>query len=110
MGALRDYVDKRWGVLTQTRENPVTDIVAAGVTRILSNNPNRFEAVIVNYDAVLMRVAPSRKVSATYGIPLDPAGGFVVLTADDEGDFLGWDWFVYSAAGGIVYVLETTGR
>lgn len=110
MGKLADYIEKKWGVPTATKENPVTDTVDAGVTLVLPNNPDRFEAVIVNYDVKLMRIAPSRAVSATRGIPLDPAGGFVVLTADEEGEALGWEWFVYSEDGGDIWVLETFGR
>ena len=109
MGALADYVEKRWGVPSHSVENPVTKDAAAGVTQILRNNPDRFEAIVVNYDAVLMRLAPSRGVSATRGIPLDPAGGFAVITSDDDGESVGYEWFVWSAAGGTdnIYVLET---
>lgn len=111
MGKLADYIEKKWGVPTATKENPVTDTVGAGVTRILGNNPDRFEAVIINYDDAVMRVAPSRAVSETRGIPLEAAGGFVVLTADDEGEALGWEWFIWSEAGdGTIYILETYGR
>ena len=110
MGKLADYVNNQWGVLTRTIKNPLTDTAIAGVTKVLSNNPNRFEGIIVNYDAVLMRAAPSIEVSATYGIPLDPAGGFVVITADTDGETTGEDWYVYSAAGGTVYVQETVAR
>lgn len=107
MGALAEYVKKRWGVATRSVENPVTDTAGAGVTRITNNNPDRFELVIVNYDAIFMRVAPSRDVSATLGIPLDPAGGFAIISADTDGELTGQEWFIYSAAGGTIYVLET---
>lgn len=107
MGALAEYVDKRWGVKSHSIENPVTATAGAGVTKILNNNPDRFEALIVNYDGVLMRIAPSIAVSATYGIPLDPDGGFAVLTAADDGELVGYEWFVYSQPGGPLYVLET---
>lgn len=107
MGALSDYMLKIWGVRTRSIENPVTDAAGAGVTKILNNNPDRFEVVIVNHDAVLMRVAPSPDVSEEYGIPLDPEGGAAVITADDDGELVGYEWFIYSAAGGTIYVLET---
>lgn len=110
MGALARYCERIFGVPTRIRQNPVTGTAGAGVTSILSNNPDRFEAIIINYDTVLMRVAPSNKVSATYGIPIDPAGGFVILTAEVDGEMVGYEWFIYSAAGGIIYVLETMAR
>jgi len=107
MGALSDYMLKRWGVRTHSIENPVTATALAGKTLILKNNPDRLMVVIVNYDSVLMRVAPSIDVAADYGLPLDPEGGFVVLTADDDGELVGYEWYIYSAAGGTIYVLET---
>jgi hypothetical protein len=107
MGALSNYLEKKWGVKTRSLENPVTDTAGAGVTKILLNNPDRFEAIIVNYDSVLMRVAPSLNVSATFGIPLDPNGGFTIITADYDGEMVGYEWFIYSASGGTFYVLIT---
>ena len=107
MGALAEYVKKRWGVESHSIENPVTATAGAGVTKILNNNPDRFEAIVVNHDTVLMRLAPSPDVSATYGIPLDPEGGAAVIAADDDGEMVGYEWYIYSAAGGIIYVLET---
>ncbi len=109
MGALSDYMLKRWGVRTRSIENPVTRTAKAGKTLILKNNPDRMMAVIVNYDTVLMRVAPSINVSATYGLPLDPSGGFAVLTADEDGELVGYEWYIYSEAGNpdVIYVLET---
>ncbi|MBA7580096.1 hypothetical protein ES708_21983 [subsurface metagenome] len=109
MGALVEYVKKRWGVPSRSIENPVTKDAGAGVTRILKNNPDRFEAIVVNYDTKLMRLAPSGDVSATRGIPLDPAGGFAVINADDDGESVGYEWFVWSELGSTdnIYVLET---
>ena len=107
MGALSDYMLKRWGVRTRSVENPVTVTALAGKTLILRNNPDRLMAAIVNHNTVLMRVAPSIDVDADYGLPLDPSGGFVVLTADDDGELVGYEWYVYSAAGGTIYVPET---
>ncbi|MBA7547902.1 hypothetical protein ES705_40343 [subsurface metagenome] len=109
MGALAEYVERHWGVKSRSIENPVTADAAAGVTQILLNNPDRFEAIVVNYDTKLMRLAPSRDVSATLGIPLDPAGGFAVITADDDGESVGYEWYVWTETGGTdnIYVLET---
>ncbi|MBA7570812.1 hypothetical protein ES708_12565 [subsurface metagenome] len=109
MGALAEYVEKRWGVKTRSIENPVTKDAAAGKTQVLKNNPDRFEAIVVNYDTKLMRLAPSHDVSATRGIPLDPAGGFAVITADDDGESVGYEWFVWTETGGTdnIYILET---
>lgn len=107
MGALSDYMLKKWGVRTRSIEKEVTVVADPARTRLLENNPDRFEALIVNHNGVLMRIAPSIAVSATYGIPLDPDGGFAVLTADEDGELVGYEWFAYSALGGPLFVLET---
>ncbi|GAI91221.1 unnamed protein product [marine sediment metagenome] len=109
MGALAEYVEKRWGVPSHSIENPVTPDARAGITQILLNNPDRFEAIVVNYDDKLMRLAPSRDVSAIHGIPLEPEGGFAVITADDDGESVGYEWFIWSELGNdaVIYVLET---
>lgn len=109
MGALADYMEKRWGAETHSTENPVTRTALAGVTQILLNNPDRFEAIVVNYDGAIMRLAPSRDVAEEWGIPLDADGGFAVLTADEDGEAVGYEWFVWSSLGkaDVIYVLET---
>ena len=109
MGALSDYMQKKWGVRSRSIENPVTRTAAAGKTLILKNNPDRMMFVVINYDTALMRVAPSIDVAANWGIPLDPSGGFAAITADEDGELVGYEWYVYSAAGATnaVYVLET---
>lgn len=109
MGMLSDYMLKRWGVRTRSTERLLTVAGDPGRTLILPNNPDRLMALIVNYDAVLMRIAPSVDVSATRGIPLDPNGGFTVLLADDDGELVGYEWYAYSAAGNpdVLYILET---
>lgn len=109
MGALSDYMLKRWGVRTRSTEYQITVAATPARTMILPNNPDRLMALIVNYDTVLMRVAPSVAVSLTRGIPLDPAGGFTVLTADEDGELVGYEWYVFSTLGKAngLYILET---
>lgn len=109
MGALSDYMLKKWGVRTRTTERVLTIAGDPGRTMILPNNPDRMMALVINYDGVLMRIAPSVLVSNTRGIPLDPTGGFAVLEADVDGEVVGWEWYAYSGLGAadVMYILET---
>ncbi len=107
MGVLSDYALKRFGVRTKTTEKVVACVGDPVRTLVLENNPDRLEAIIINYDGVLMRIAPSVLVSDVRGIPLDPTGGFTVLQADYDGELVGYEWYAYTAGGGNLYVIET---
>lgn len=107
MGALSDYMRKRWGVRTYSVKNPLTGTVIAGITQILLNNPDRFMVLIVNLDDEDIYLAQDSVPTTTNGIRLDANGGNVVLTADEDGELVGYDWWIYSAGGGKIYVLET---
>jgi len=107
VGALSDYMQKLWGVRTHSIKNPLTGTVAAGVTQVLRNNPDRFMVLVINLDNQVMYLAQDVEPSATNGIRLDASGGYVVLTADEDGELVGYDWWIWSAGGGSIYVLET---
>lgn len=107
MGALSDYLQKKWGVRTRSVENPVVDETGADVTQVLRNNPDRFMVLIVNLDGTDQWLGFAPDVSDEKGILLDASGGYAVFTADDDGELVGYDMFVYSVAGGPIYVLET---
>lgn len=108
MGALSDYMKSRWGVRTRTIEKVVSAEAGPTRTMVLENNPDRFEALIVNYNNAEMRIAPSVLVSDTRGIPLGADGGFTVLTADEDGEAVGYEWYVYSLLAAVdkLYIIE----
>ena len=107
MGALSDYVQKRWGVRTRSVKNPLTGTVAAGITQVLRNNPDRFMVTIINLDDEDIWLAQDPTPADDNGILLDATGGFMVLTADADGELVGYDWWIYSVGGGPIYILET---
>jgi len=107
MGALSDYIQKKWGVRTRSVKNPLTGTVGAGVTQVLRNNPDRFMVLIMNMDDEVNYMAQDPNPASDNGIRLDANGGFMVLTADDDGELVGYDWWIQSVGGGAIYVLET---
>lgn len=112
MGALSDYVEKRFGVKTRSVVNPTVanGIIPAGVTQVLHNNPDRLMVTLINLDAAAMRLAPHGAPAAGVGIWLDANGGFVSLTAEEDGELVGFPWWVWSLAGAVVanfFVIET---
>ena len=107
MGALSDYVQKKWGVRTRSVKNPLTGTVGAGITQVLRNNPDRFMVLVINLDDEVNYLAQDPTPAADNGIRLDASGGFIVLTADDDGELVGYDFWIHSVGGGPIYVLET---
>ena len=112
MGALSKYVEKRLGVMTRSVVNPLVDpgVIGAGITQILRNNPDRLMVTIINLDTATMMLAPLPDPAVNIGIWLDANGGSITLVADEDGELVGQEFWVWSLAGAAVpniYVLET---
>ena len=112
MGALADFVDRRFGVKTRAAVNPLVadGIIGAGVTQVLRNNPDRFMFTIINLDAAVVMLAPTSAPAVRQGIWLDANGGFATLDAETDGELVGQAFWVWSLAGNVlpsVYVIET---
>ena len=112
MGALAEFVDKRFGCKTRANVNPLVPaaIIGAGVTQVVQNNADRFMLIVINLDAAVMMIAPQPAPAVNVGIWLDANGGFMALDAETDGELVGQAWWVWSAAGAAVpniYVIET---
>ena len=93
MGALAEYVKRKFGV--NTRSYPITDPVSCltTVTRILPNNPDRLGYTLVNLGDTAMYVAWDRDVLASHGIYVAQTGGSFSLAADEDGELVGYELF-----------------
>ena len=93
MGALSEYVKKKFGV--ETRSFPVADPVSCltTVTSILPNNPDRLGFTVVNLGATSMYVAWDRGVLPTHGILVAANGGTFSMIADEDGELVGYELF-----------------
>lgn len=112
MGALADFVDKRFGVKTRAVVNPLVadGIIGAGVTQVLNNGPDRLMFTLINLDGAVVMVAPTSAPAVRQGIWLDANGGFIVLDAGTDGELVGQAWWVWSLAGNVlpsIYIIET---
>ena len=94
MGALNEFVERKFGVSTRAIQDPVTVLCpfAASAT-ILRNNPDRLGYIVVNLGTTAMYVAWDSTVSATHGVYVAPNGGSFSLIADEDGDLVGWELF-----------------
>ena len=74
MGALADFVRKKFGVDTQAIQDPVTSSCLTTATTLLRNNPDRLGWIVVNLGTTSMFCAWDRSVSATHGIYVGDTG------------------------------------
>lgn len=107
MGALKDFVAKKFGRSTRAITNPVTDTCGTTATVLLQNNPDRLAAIIINLGATAMYVAWDRDVSASHGILVVSGGGSLTLIADEDGELVGYELYGVAITNPVdVFVME----
>jgi len=104
---VREYVERELGFKTRAIENPVTDKVGTTPTRILLNNPDRFQSFIVNLGAYDMYIAFTPEVSSTRGILVSSGGDWVRFHAREDGEAVTYEiWAVAIGGTTDIYVVE----
>ncbi len=111
MGALSRFTEKYFGVRTRAVPSEVSAL-AASVTLLARNNPDRLQLVVVNLSDTDLYVGCFRDVTATKGIFLAKSGGSIGLVATEDAEMVGYEWNVYNsaAAAKAVFVLEVEGE
>jgi len=104
---LADLLLERFGVRTRAVENPKTTSVGTTAVEILSNNPRRLGAVIINLSTNTVYLGLSQDVSSSKGILLTPNGGSFALVWDEDFQMTAWAWWaVSSGASSSIYTIE----
>jgi len=108
MGALAEYVKKKYGVHTRSFPDPETVSCLTTVTEILRDNPDRLSFTIINLGGTSMFVAWDRGVGSTHGILVAANGGTFSLNADDDGELVGYAIFGISVtSANDIYTMVT---
>jgi hypothetical protein len=107
IGGLKDLIEAKYGIQTVIHTNRLTATVGVSATRILSNDPKRMEAIIVNVSASDMYIGPDNQVSSARGIFVPANGGNVTLKWEEDFVLVSADWYaVAGIAASDIYVLE----
>ena len=105
--ALARWVAKYFGMKTRAVSNPVTASVSEGVTVIAHNNPDRLSLLVINLSNATLYLGFFPDVSDTKGIMLAASGGMASLSAEEDGELVGYEFNIYSAADDkAIFVLE----
>lgn len=109
--SLTKYIEGKFGTKTRSQQDPVTNTVATTVTQILRNNPDRLSYTVINITAFDIHVAFDREVSTTRGILIAPSGGSLTLTAEEDGELVGYELFAISTANpSTIFTVVTEGE
>lgn len=96
---------------TRSVTNPVTPTVATSKTLILKNNPDRLAYTIINLTGYSVYVAFDPEVSITRGILIAASGGSLTLTAEDDGELVGYELYAISkTAASTIFTIITEGE
>jgi hypothetical protein len=104
--AVAAYLEKRWG--GPTRLVPFVSIAVLTMpTKIVTNNPRRFEWIAVNVGVGTVTISWDTSLAAGSQIPIPPLGGSIIVLADEDGEMVTYDaWAIAAAAGNTLWVAE----
>lgn len=109
MGLLSDYVLSIYGMKLRFKPNPVTKTALVGVTQIFRENADRIEVLVMNLSSNTLYIHTEPTVSPTNGVLLAPNGGAVNLTAEYDGEWVGYPFYVYATVQSAIFTTEVTG-
>ena len=110
MAATRYLLDK-YKMLLHLEKEPKVVTVSTTVTKILEHNGDRVHFLIVNLGDYDVYIAPSSRVSTSYGIKLPSHGGSVTFDVDDDGLVVTMDFYAVAESGSCpLFIYEITGE
>ena len=93
MGALAEYTKRKFGVQTRSYFNPETDSCLVAATVLLRNNPDALAWLLINLGATDLYIAWDRDVGSGHGVKVAANGGSASLSADEDGELVGYELF-----------------
>lgn len=109
MGALSEFSKRRFGTETRHNDTPLAIVVGAAATALWRNNPDRLSLLFVNLGANVIYLNVGPDVAAANGIYLGANGGSVSLTAEEDGELVGYPWWGIAAGNTNIFSAELEG-
>lgn len=97
--SLARFIENKFGTKTRSIQNPEVTAVATTVTRLLKNNPDRLSYTFINLGANSVYLAWDREVSTSRGVLVASGGGSITLSADEDGEIVGYELYGIAATG-----------
>jgi len=109
MGALSDFTEARFGRKVRYNPEPITTTVGTSQTPIWRGNPDRLELVLMNLSGYNMYVYTDPSVSTSKGWLLAANGGYIVFTAEDDAELVGYPFHLIATTQGTIFTAEIEG-
>jgi len=110
MGSLLDLIEQKWGVRSIAEFAPKVLAVTVTQQEMLKGNPDRIAWYIFNLGANACYIHWDRTVSSTKGMYLAKTGGFIGLTWEDDGELVGYSWWIEAAGNTNVYLASLVAK
>lgn len=108
--SLSKFIEEKFGQKTRSYQNPEITEVETTVTRVLKNNPDRLAYTFINLGANSVYLAWDRQVADDRGILIASGGGSITLSADEDGELVGYELFgIADTANAACFVVVTEG-
>jgi len=105
--AASEYALKQFGFRTTVVVNPLVSSVGTSVVKVLSQNPDRIEWLIMNLSANTVYLAYGPDVSSSKGMVLAANGGSAVSKVTEDGEAVAYEvWAIASGLSSSIYVVE----
>src|SRR6266852_2686577 len=92
----------------ETHPQETTPSATTTMSRLVPNMPDRVELIVINAGTDMVTIRPTNTVTSGVGIRLPP-GVTADILADEDGDMVGYKWFMVAASGTQqLYVLEVS--
>lgn len=103
-----DLLFAREGVRTTRRVNRVAASVGIAAAQVFRQDPNRIGFRFVNLSLNAMYLGSWSDVSSTKGIYVGPNGGSALALWDEDGEEVGYEWFVIADGAASAYLAVET--
>ena len=109
--ALSRFIEKKFGVKTRGIPRDLTVTTFPAVVQVLKNNPDRLGYVVINLGGFPVYMSFDTIPTATHGILLINNGGFVSMSADEDGEIVGYETHATAIGGNSeIYIVEMEGE
>ena len=99
-------LDQRFGIRTETRDDPLVSQVETTLTQVLLPNPSRVGFTFVNLGANPIFLMSDAGVASTRGIRINATGGSAQVLFDEDFARVAYGWFAIATGGASACTLQ----
>lgn len=103
---VQGLLDQRFGIRTETRDDPLVAQVETTLTQVLLPNPSRIGFTLVNLGGNPIFLMSDAGASTTRGIRVNATGGSVQVLFDEDFSRVAYGWFAIASGGASAITIQ----